>query len=110
MKYAVWVLQILLALSFGAAGATKLLLPRTQLIEDGQTWAADFTDTQVKLIGAGEAAGAIGLIVPAATGIAPMLTPAAGVGLALVMGGAAATHVRRGEAQVAIPALVLGLL
>ena len=110
MKYAVWILQILLALSFGSAGVTKLLVPRAQLIESGQTWAADFSDTQVKLIGVAETAGAIGVIVPAATGIAPMLTPAAAFGLALVMGGAIATHMRRGEAPMALPAIVLSLL
>lgn len=108
MKYAVWALQILLALSFTAAGASKLLLPRTQLIQNGQTWAEDFSETQVKLIGAAEVAGGIGLIVPAAAGIAPLLTPAAALGLAVVMGGAVATHLRRGEPPY--PALVLGLL
>jgi hypothetical protein len=108
MKYLVWTLQILLAFSITAAGASKLFLPRTELIANGQTWAEDFSDTQVRLIGVAEAAGGIGLIVPAATGIAPILTPAAGFGLALVMGGAVATHLRRGEAPG--PALVLGLL
>jgi VIT1/CCC1 family predicted Fe2+/Mn2+ transporter len=108
MKYAVWGLQIFLAFSFIAAGASKLAFPRTQLIANGQTWAEDFSDTQVKLIGAAEAAGGIGLIVPAATGIAPMLTPVAAAGLAVVMGGAVATHLRRAEPPT--PAMVLGVL
>jgi hypothetical protein len=41
--------------------------------------------------------GAAGLILPAATGIAPWLTPLAGLGLVLTMVGAALTHARRGE-------------
>ena len=52
--------------------------------------------------------GAIGLIVPWLTGIAPILTPLAAVGLALVMAGAVATHVRRKEQFV--PPLVLGII
>ena len=108
MKYAAWILQVMLAVAFGFAGFMKLTQPRDNLIANGMTWAEDFSDTQVKLIGAAEAAGAIGLIVPAATGIAPLLTPAAALGLAAVMGGAVATHLRRGEPPY--PALVLGLL
>jgi hypothetical protein len=41
--------------------------------------------------------GAIGLIVPAATGIAPVLTPIAGTGLAVLTALAAGLHVRRKE-------------
>ena len=37
------------------------------------------------------------LILPAATGIAPVLTPLAAIGLAITMLGAAATHTRRKE-------------
>ena len=55
-----------------------------------------------------EVLGAIGLIVPAATGIAPILTPVAALGLALVMAAAVLVHVRRKE-QFASP-LVLGVL
>ena len=108
MKYLTWVLQVVLALSFTAAGASKLFMPRTELIANGQTWAEDFSDTQVRSIGVAEAAGGIGLIVPAATGIAPMLTPAAAAGLTMVMGGAVATHLRRGESPG--PAVVLAVL
>ncbi|HEV7657450.1 MAG TPA: DoxX family protein, partial [Mycobacteriales bacterium] len=47
-------------------------------------------------------------VVPAATGIAPILTPIAAVGLALVMAAAVVVHVRRKEQFV--PPLVLGVL
>jgi hypothetical protein len=53
-----------------------------------------------------EVVGAIGLILPAALDIAPVLTPIAALGLGLTMLGAAATHVRRGELQ-ALPANVV---
>ena len=71
-------------------------------------WAEDFSDAQVQLIGAAEVAGAVALVIPAATGIAAVLTPAAAAGLALIMGGAVMTHLQRGESPA--PALVLGLL
>ena len=108
MKYVTWILQILLGLAFIFAGGIKLAQPRTQLIENGMAWATDFSDTQVRLIGAAEVAGGIGVIVPAATGIAPILTPTAALGLAVVMGGAVATHLRRGEPVVA--PVILGAL
>ena len=50
------------------------------------------------------------MIVPAALGVAPILTPVAAVGLVLIMVGAIATHVRLDEAnRLAAPIVVLGL-
>jgi hypothetical protein len=49
------------------------------------------------MIGAAEVAGAFGLVVPAATGIVPVLTPIAAGALAVLMAGATVTHVRLGE-------------
>jgi hypothetical protein len=51
----------------------------------------------VRFIGTAESLGAIGLILPAAAGIAPVLTPVAATGLAITMVLAAATHLRRRE-------------
>ena len=108
MSKAVWALQIIVALAFLGVGTMKLITPREQLIRNGMGWAEDFSSTQVKLIAAAEVAGAVGLIVPAATGIAPILTPIAAAGLALLMAGAVATHLQRGEPP--FPPLVLGVL
>jgi uncharacterized membrane protein YhhN len=60
----------------------------------------------MKLIGAAEILGAIGLIVPALTGILPLLTPIAAFALVIVQVGAAATHIRRKESFVTNLALV----
>ena len=108
MNIVAWILQIVLAVAFAAAGGMKLARPKPALVGAGMGWADDYTDTNVKLIGAVEVIGAIGLVVPWATSIAPILTPLAAVGLALVMGGAVVTHVRRKENFVA--PLVLGVL
>lgn len=108
MNVVAWILQIVLAVAFLAAGGMKLARPKPALVGAGLGWAEDFSDSNVKLIGAVEVIGAIGLVVPWLTGIAPVLTPLAAVGLALVMGGAVVTHVRRKEQFV--PPLVLGVL
>lgn len=71
-------------------------------------WAGNFSDGTVKTIGALEVLGALGLTLPALTGVAPVLVPIAAVGLALTMTGAVAVHVRRKETVV--PPLVLGVL
>jgi hypothetical protein len=52
-------------------------------------------------IGISEVAGAIGLILPAATGIAPSLTPLAAVGLATIMFLAVIFHLKRKEPAAA---------
>ena len=51
----------------------------------------------LKFIGCAEIAGAIGLILPGALGVATWLIPTAAIGLAIVMAGAVITHGRRKE-------------
>jgi hypothetical protein len=61
-------------------------------------------------IGYAELAGGMGLIVPAATRIAPWLTPLAALGLGTIMILAIPFHIARGEASVIwIHALLAGL-
>jgi len=118
MSTALWILNILLALAFLAAGAMKLTRTREALVAGGMAWAADFEITTVKLIGAAQVVGAVGLVVPLATGIAPILTPLAAAGLALIMIGACVVHIRRHEppfpaaalAVLAVASSVLGFL
>jgi uncharacterized membrane protein YphA (DoxX/SURF4 family) len=105
----IWVLQILLALAFLAAGLTKLTQPRQQLATT-MGWVEDFSDPGVRTIGALELLGALGLLVPTVTGVATVLVPLAAVGLALLMVGAAVTHWRRGELpMIGINAVLLVL-
>jgi len=51
----------------------------------------------VRFIGASELAGALGLVLPAATRVKPLLTPLAALGLVTVMLLAIAFHLSRGE-------------
>lgn len=96
MESAAWVAQGVLAAVFLAAGAMKLLTPRGTL-ERRTPYVEDLSESQVKTIGALEVLGAIGVVVPAAAGVAPVLTPIAACCLALTMVVAATVLIRRGE-------------
>lgn len=109
MNTTLWVIQIVLAVVFAGAGVGKLTQPREKLVER-MAWAEDFTDAQVKGIGAVELLGAIGLVLPAATGILTWLTPLAAAGLAVTMLLAALVHVRRKEMPFVAVNLVLAAL
>jgi uncharacterized membrane protein YphA (DoxX/SURF4 family) len=107
METIVWIAQGLLAAAFLAAGSMKLLKSHAELAaNDNMKWVEDFDPSQIKGIAAVEVLGAIGLILPAALDVVPVLTPIAATGLALTMLGAIATHVRRRESQ-ALPANVV---
>ena len=108
MLIALWIVNALLTLAMLGGGGMKLITPKPALTERGLAWTADFSAGSIKAIAALEVVGAIGLILPLATGIAPILTPLAGTGLAIIMIGAVVVHLRRKES--ATPAIVLTLL
>jgi len=112
MNIALWIVQILLALVFLMAGFMKATQSKESLIEksDHMAWVEDFSSGTIKYIGVLEILGAIGLIIPAVTGIFPMLTPLAAAGLALTMVGAAVVHIRRKEYSGLVGNLVLFLM
>jgi hypothetical protein len=60
-------------------------------------WTVDASVGFVKALGTLEAAAAVGLVLPAAVDIAPVLVPIDAVGVMLLMVGAATTHSRRHE-------------
>lgn len=104
-----WILSGLLAMVFVGAGAVKLITPRDKLVQTSRMgWARIFTNPQIKIISALEVAGGI---LPWLLDLAPVLTPVAGVGLAVIMIGAMVTHGRLGELKDALSInLVLLLL
>ena len=109
MNVALWILQVVLAVSFALAGIMKLTQPKEKLV-GRLPWVEDFPPATVKLIGSAEAAAALGLILPAATGIASVLAPLAATGMVVLMVLAAITHVRRKEpSAIAFNALLLVL-
>ncbi|KKD06657.1 DoxX family protein [Streptomyces sp. WM6386] len=98
MNALLWTVQAVLAAMFAMAGVMKSTQPKDKLAEK-LPWVADFSADTVRFIGVVEFAAALGLILPAATGTAPVLTPLAATGLAVVMALAALTHARRKEPQ-----------
>lgn len=110
MDVVLWIVAGLLALAFLAAGAMKLAQPKEKLAASGMGWVDDFSAGAVKGIGLLEVLGAIGLVLPGLTGVAPVLVPLAALGLALTMVGAAVVHTRRGEQQMVVVNAVLLVL
>jgi uncharacterized membrane protein YphA (DoxX/SURF4 family) len=107
MSLALWIIAGLLAVAFLASGAMKLTQPKAKLAARGFGWVEDFSAGTVKAIGTLEVLAAVGLLLPAALDIAPVLVPLAAVGLLLLMLGAAITHLCRHEAQAMVVSLVL---
>lgn len=109
MLIALWIVNGVLAAVYLAVGLNKALRSKPALQANAaMAWTEDFPPAAIKLIGVLEVLGALGLVLPLATGIAPVLTPVAAVGLVLLMSGAVATHIRRRETP--LPPLVLGLV
>lgn len=108
MTIALWIINVILALVFLGAGGMHAFQPQEKLVASGMGWAADNSPAFIKAIGWLEILGAIGLIVPMATDIAPILTPLAAIGLAVVMSGAVVTHARRKE-SVTTEAILVAL-
>jgi uncharacterized membrane protein YphA (DoxX/SURF4 family) len=113
MNVFLWILQIVLAFVFLMAGSMKLMKSRADIAAsrpDQMGWIEDVSDGTARLSGAAEVLGAIGLILPAVTGIAPILVPLAAAGLAATMVLAAIFHSRRGESQSMMMNIVLAIL
>ena len=110
MNIALWVVQGLLAAVYLAAGVMKVARSREQMVASGGfEWAKDMTDGAVKAIGAVEVLGALGLVLPQLTGIAPVLTPIAALGLVIVQVFAMRVHLKLGETK-SLPVNVVLLL
>lgn len=101
MNVSLWIVQGVLALIFTMSGAMKLFAYETlnrRMTADGR---GGISRELATFIGITEIAGAVGLIVPMVTRIAPLLTPWATVGLATIMVLATGFHVQRRESPVA---------
>lgn len=109
MNIALWTVQILLAVMFAMAGVMKSTQPKEVLAEKFP-WSQDLGVGAVRVVGVSELLAALGLVLPAAFGIATVLTPLAASGLVLVMVLAALVHLRRKEYNaIAFNAVLLAL-
>jgi uncharacterized membrane protein YphA (DoxX/SURF4 family) len=105
LSVVLWVVQVLLAALFVFAGVMKLVMP----IEEMQKGIA-FPGAFLRFIGVAEALGGLGLLLPGLTKIAPLLTPLAAAGLAVIMVGAVVTTLSIGGGSQAILPAVVGVL
>lgn len=85
------------------------------IVPDGlpgpMSWMYELSDTVHYLAGTAEVLGGLGLILPRLTGIVPRLSSLAAAGLTVVMIGALAWHVGRGEPALAVTnAIVAAML
>ena len=110
MNTTAWIAQALLAIAMAGAGAMKLMKPKAELATSGMAWVDDLRDNQVKGIGSLQILAALGLILPALLDLAPELVGVAAVGVVLLMLGAAATHIKRGEGQMVPVNLVIAAI
>lgn len=107
MNIVLCVVASALAVLFAMAGIAKATQPRDKLLKQ-LPWVEDVPQPLVRLIGVAEFAAALGLILPAAFDVVPILTPTAATGLAVMMVLAAGLHVRRKEPQaIAFNAVLL---
>ena len=105
MTYALWIVQVLLALMFLFAGATKLVLPIEEL-----TAQMPMPELLMRFLGVVEVLGGLGLILPGLLRIRPGLTPLAAVGLVIIMIGATVVMWAGGMVAVALMNVVVALL
>jgi hypothetical protein len=105
MTYALWIVQVLLALLFLFAGGMKLVQPIEAL-----TAQTPLPGLFVRFIGVAEVLGAVGLILPGLLRLGQGLTPLAAAGLVIIMIGATVLTLAGGEVVLALIPLVVGLL
>ena len=106
MKITVWVVSGLLALGFLGTGAMKVFPPEA----DVAALAEGVPVVLMRIAGVAEILGALGLILPAATRIMPILTPLAASGLVVTMIGATIANLVIGEYASIVQTIIFGAL
>ena len=99
MKVAYWIVAALLALFYLYSGGIKVVRSKDQL-RPMMGWIDTVPWRLVRTIGVLEVLGALGLVLPPLTGIAPGLALAAAIGLVLIQVGGISLHLSRGEAKM----------
>ena len=107
MTYVLWIVQILLSLTFLFAGSTKFIMTVEQMNSMSKI---PLPGWFIHFIGTCEILGALGLILPWLLGIKPVLTPLAACGLVVIMIGAVTLTIAGGDILPALFPLIVGLL
>jgi hypothetical protein len=98
MNLTLWIITGLLAAVALSGGVSKTFIPKEKLAHvTGGGWTKDHTAGFVKTLGILELLAVVGLTLPAAVDVAPVVVPITAVCWVLLMIGAITTHLRRGE-------------
>jgi uncharacterized membrane protein len=106
MNLALWIIQGFLAFAFLAIGSMKLFAYEKYKAMSEKNGPSGISRGLATFIGTAEIVGALGIILPMATNIAPWLSVLAAIGLSTIMVLAIAHHIRRHESFVP-PAILL---
>jgi uncharacterized membrane protein YphA (DoxX/SURF4 family) len=111
LHYALWTIQVLLALLFLFAGGMKLVLPVEAMAQQAQAQGQmPLPGLFLRFIGVVEVLGGLGLLLPGLLRIRTGLTPLAAAGLVIVMAGATVLTLLSGNPAPALIPLAVGLL
>src|SRR5262245_23991950 len=105
MRYALWIVQGLLALLFLFAGVMKFVMSVEEMTQQIQ-----LPGPFLRFIGVCEVVGSFGLILPSLLRIRPALAPVAAVGLMVIMIGATVISLMIGGVAAAVAPFVVLLL
>jgi hypothetical protein len=107
LHWILWTVQGLLAVAFGAAGMMKMTVSMEQFVQNGGGPLVEaFGMGLVRFIGWSEFLGALGLVLPSALRIRPVLSVWAAAGIAIIMVLATVHHAMAGESVAATLALL----
>lgn len=99
-----WFAQWILAYIYGSSGIALTSQPILALAMMGARYAIDYPELFTRLVGVVQILGAVGIVLPALTRIAPALTPAAALCLSVMQLAAIAFLASRGELGSSAPA------
>ncbi|MGB1696836.1 MAG: DoxX family protein [Thermoplasmatota archaeon] len=103
-----WILSGVLAAAFLMAGSMKAF--RIEKMAEQMDWVDNFGRDKARMLGFAEMLGALGLILPIALGVAPILSGVAAACLMLLMLGAVLKHFQWDDKKNAVAPAILGLL
>ncbi|MFI9815761.1 DoxX family protein [Saccharothrix variisporea] len=101
MTIAYWIAAGLLALFYLYAGTLKALRTRDRL-RPMMAWVDRLPMPVVRAIGVVEVLGALGLVLPPLTGVAPWLALVAAAGFVLLQAAAIPVHLTGGDRRIAL--------
>ena len=107
METALWIAQGILAATFCWSAYCKGTWDRDRLVAHGQTGVQGLSMRVIRFIALSEVLGGVGLVLPWITGTARWLTPAAAIGLGIIMVLAAVVHTRLREPRNVLANLLL---